>query len=618
MSLLVRICLVYFDNVLSSLITVGSVDGRVLKEQVRAALEGGKSQSMSAFLTSLIIFLYFHFHLHEPMARWWFLIICLHLCLRMFLMWLTYRHSDIDRDVDILAKRFVFLALTSGVVWGLMSWMLIPKNDLAVTFALIMTLMSICVVSTFQLAVYRMAVFAFLLPMGLIPIAGLLWKQQTELTYLAFGVALHTLAVLKFSLKQNAMLASALQVRFEKEDLAQQLTLQVNLVEQASKEKTRFFAAANHDLRQPLHSLGLFSSALLTRLKSTPDEAIAQNMVNCVDVLENSFSSMLDISKLDSGVVASKPQPFALSMVFRHLSASFAQQALSQGLDLRFKAGGKWVVTDPTLLERLLGNLIHNALKFTQSGGILVVARTIYRSNAPQISIEVWDTGVGISNDELPYIFDEFRQGFNSDRDRAKGLGIGLAIVKRLAILMQHKLETQSHQGSGSVFKVRVPATAVRPYAGYVSTELPLTPMTPMTPVTPISFRQWQNLRVLVVDDEEEVRESTSVALRLHGIQVEMADGLMQAEQTVQALRGAGLTLDAVITDFRLRGSEDGISLVLALRHLLGRNVPALLITGDTAPERVRQAQQSGLRVLYKPVKISVMLDELIAIVQTD
>jgi signal transduction histidine kinase/ActR/RegA family two-component response regulator len=610
MSLLVRISSAYFDNVLSSLISVGSVDGRVLKEQVRAALEGGKSQSISAFLTSLIIFLYFHLHLREPMAAFWFLIICIHLCVRMLTMWLSYRLSDLDRDVDILAKRFVFLAFTSGVVWALMSWMLIPKNDLAVTFALIMTLMSICVVSTFQLSVYRPAVFAFLLPMGLIPIAALIWQRQTELTYLAFGVALHTLAVLKFSLKQNAMLASALEVRFEKEDLAQQLTVQVNLVEQVSKEKTRFFAAANHDLRQPLHSLGLFSSALLTRLKSTPDEAIAQNMVNCVDVLENSFSAMLDISKLDSGVVESKPQPLALSTVFRRLSASFAQQALSQGLDLRFRAGGKWAVTDPTLLERLLGNLIHNALKFTQSGGIVVVARTIYRSNGTQISVEVWDTGVGISNEELPYVFDEFRQGYNSDRDRAKGLGIGLAIVNRLAILMRHKVQAQSRQGSGSVFKVLVPATTERFKLGNVSTEFLL------TPATSISFRQLQNLRVLVVDDEEDVRESTSVALRLHGIHVEIADSIAQAEHTVRALIDAGHTLDAVITDFRLRGSEDGISLVLALRHSLGSKVPALLITGDTAPERVRQAQQSGLKVLYKPVKISVMLDELIAIVQ--
>jgi CheY-like chemotaxis protein len=403
------------------------------------------------------------------------------------------------------------------------------------------------------------------------------------------------------------MLTFALQVRFEKEDLAEQLTRQVNLVELASKEKTRFFAAANHDLRQPLHSLGLFSSTLLTLLKSTPNEAVAQNMVHCVDVLENSFSAMLDVSKLDSGVIESQPQPVALSGVFRRLNASFAQQALSQGLDLRFKAGGKWVMTDPNLLERLLGNLIHNALKFTQSGGVLVVARTLYKSNGTQISIEVWDTGVGVSNEELPYIFDEFRRGNNSDHDRAKGLGIGLSIVKRLALLMQHKMQTQSRQGMGSVFKVLVPATTALRNAGYLSTEVPPTPM---------SFRLGKNLRVLVVDDEEEVRESTSVALRLHGIHVDIADGIVQAEQAVRALRDAGHTLDAVITDFRLGGSEDGISLVLALRLLLGRSVPALLITGDTAPERVRLAEQSGLRVLYKPVKISLMLDELIAIVQ--
>jgi hypothetical protein len=180
MSLLVRICSVYFDNVLSSLNSVSSVDSRVITEQARAAMEGGKSQSIAAFLASLIIFFYFHFHLHEPMAAWWFLFSCVYMGVRSFMMWRYYRRTDIDQDIDIWAKRYVTLAFTSGLVWSLISWMLIPKNDLAVTFALIMTLMSICVTSAFELAVYKRAVFAFLLPMGLMPFVALLWQQQTS------------------------------------------------------------------------------------------------------------------------------------------------------------------------------------------------------------------------------------------------------------------------------------------------------------------------------------------------------------------------------------------------------------------------------------------------------
>ncbi|MEO7549231.1 MAG: ATP-binding protein, partial [Ramlibacter sp.] len=229
------------------------------------------------------------------------------------------------------------------------------------------------------------------------------------------------------------------------------------------------------------------------------------------------------------------------------------------------------------------GNLVHNAIKFTQHGGVVVVAR----SRGGQVSIEVWDTGQGIAARELEHIFEEFYQVGNRERDRAKGLGMGLAIVRRLSGLMAMPVQVQSTPRRGTVMKVQARAAA--------ALDQPI-----MSDVRSGAFRALHGLRVLVVDDEETVRESSAVALGLYGMQVELADGLAPA---LAVARRLGHQLDLLIVDFRLRDGEDGVQLVAQLRSLLGRALPALLVTGDTALDRVREAQQSGLRVLYKPVK---------------
>ena len=491
------------------------------------------------------------------------------------------------------------MLITTGVIWGLASWMFFPNGNLPLTGLMLLMLLGMVATRLGWLSSYRPALFWFIVPILGMLAGSLFWQADA----LHVGFAVITLAFmatnLRLGFKKNQQFTEALQTRYEKEDLANQLAHQLKIVEQASLEKTRFFASASHDLRQPLHSLGLFGSAILARMKGTPDEPLARNLMICVDALETSFTSMLDVSKLDAGVVMTQPQVIALAELFKKLDISFGQQAQAEGLALRFKSGGKWVEADPLLLQRMLANLVHNALKFTRKGGVAIVAR----SDGQMVSVEVWDTGVGIAAQDMPRIFDEFYQVGNLERDRSKGLGMGLAIVQRLSVLLNIPIQVKSRLGRGTVIKLALPSASP-------SQQLSAQPQHGNSG----ALRALVGLRVLVVDDEEAVRTSTAVAMRLYGLQVEVADGIEQAlsiAKRIEEQSDSTQKLAALVTDFRLRNEEDGITLAALLKAQLGREIATLLVTGDTAPQRVREAQASGLRVLYKPIKIHVLVEEL-------
>ena len=507
----------------------------------------------------------------------------------------TYKRQPAELRNDKQEIRRLSRAMAvSGMVWALAPWLFFPTGSMPMTAVMMLLLLSMSSLSMISMAQYRRGALNFNVPIYIGLITALLWQGDLAHTLLALGVAIYGYSSIHFGLNQIKAFADVLRIRYEKEDLARDLAEQVRMVEKASLEKTRFFASASHDLRQPLHSLGLFGSAIHARLRDSPDEPLAKNLMHCVDALETSFSAMLDLSKLDAGVVEVNVRPVALAIVFRRLSSTFARQAEARGLSLRFKPGNKWVHADPGLLERLLGNLIHNALKFTANGGVLVLAR----GTGQKVHLEVWDTGCGISAHELTLVFDEFYQIGNQERDRAKGLGMGLAIVKRLSHLMQSPVAVYSRPGRGTVFKLSLdaaPKAALQRETNFQS-------------INSGVFRALTGMRVLVVDDELAVRESTAAALRLYGLQVELADSL---EQAIAAAGQWGDKLDALITDYRLRNGLDGLKVAAAVQALLNRKIPTLLITGDTAPERVRMAQKSGLKVMYKPVKINDMVEAL-------
>jgi two-component system, sensor histidine kinase len=380
-------------------------------------------------------------------------------------------------------------------------------------------------------------------------------------------------------------------------DQAERLrTLQAELdaAQRNDSDKSRFLAIASHDLRQPVHALGLFAATLHKRLHDSPEQALARNLVRSVDGLERSFNAMLDISRLDGGAVTPRPQTFPLRDVFRRLHMHFGGQAELAGLALRFSPGGKSVTSDPQLLERIVGNLVQNAIRCTTHGGVAVVAR----STATHTNIEVWDTGVGIAPEHLARIFDEFYQVGRSERDRSRGLGMGLAIVKRLVALLGHRLEVASTPGRGTVFRLGVALGTL----GGLDEETAAADTQPMAPVEDAARM------VLVVDDEEPIREGLRGLLQEWGYQVITAADAEQAERAVVALEGR---VDLVLSDLHLGHGAGGPEVVASVRRLCGREVPAILVTGDTAGQALRAVAGGADPVLFKPVQPRHLLEAL-------
>lgn len=372
------------------------------------------------------------------------------------------------------------------------------------------------------------------------------------------------------------------------------LQQKLDAAERNDNDKSRFLAIASHDLRQPVHALGLFAATLHKRLIDSPDEALARNLMRSVDGLERSFNAMLDISRLDGGAVTPRPQTFPLRDVFRRLHMQYGGQAELAGLALRFSPGGKRVTSDPQLLERILGNLVQNALRYTTSGGVAVVAR----STRTHLNIEVWDTGLGITADNLPRIFDEFFQVGRGERDRSQGLGMGLAIVKRLVALLEHRLEVSSRPGRGTMFRL---GTALGTL-GDMDDETAAADTQPMALETGVAQM------VLVVDDEEPIREGLRALLQEWGYQAITAADAAQAEQAVVALEGR---VDLVLSDLHLGPGPGGQEVVASVRRLCGRELPAILVTGDTAGQELRNVATGADPVLFKPVQPRHLLQAL-------
>jgi signal transduction histidine kinase/ActR/RegA family two-component response regulator len=571
-----------------------TVDERIRIVQADSLIGTGISAGLSAIFAAAGLWGIIYSQTHQPGALVWAVLVHAHQCVMLFVNARYIRTPYAQRTPVRSATQHCNLLASTGVAWGLAPWLFLPTENFPLTTFMALILAAVASAGIASLAPYRRAIFSFPIPVLVGLSSALLWQGGIMYSFLGVCSLAYLYVSLRFGMQQNKLLTEALRTRYEKEDLAQRLAEQVQIAERASLEKTRFLASASHDLRQPLHSIGLFGAALLAKRKSTPDEPLVRNLMLCVDVLEASFTAMLDVSKLDAGVVQAKSQPVALAYLFQRLETSFGRQAESLGLALRFKPGRKWVYGDPILIERLLGNLVHNSLKFSQHGGVVLVAR----KRGQQLSVEVWDSGIGIDASELPYIFNEFYQLGNPERDRSKGLGMGLSIVQRLAKLMDMPLTVYSKVGRGTVFKLLMPLA--EPQYEQLSSK-------PHDNINP-AVSSLAGKRVLMVDDEESVRKSTAEVLRLYGIHVETADGIPQALEVAQR---PGQILDMVITDLRLREGENGIDLVAELNVCLGRMLPALLITGDIAPERVQLVQQSGLRVLYKPVKIDDLLEAL-------
>ena len=355
--------------------------------------------------------------------------------------------------------------------------------------------------------------------------------------------------------------------------------------EDASRNKTQFLAAASHDLRQPLQALGL----LVHSLKSQTHESTARATVDHIEIaqqgLENVVEGLLDISRLDAGTVQPRPQPFPINRVLNTIAQTFAAPAAEQGLSLRVVPSGAWVHSDPLLLERIVANFVANAVRYTASGGIVIGCRR----HGDRIAIEVWDSGTGIPQAKHAEIFREFVQLGNPNRTRDKGLGLGLAIVQRLARLLDHPIGLRSRLQTGSVFWVEMPRAAPK---------MTITPARVETASGDLA-----GLTLLVIDDDLEVLGALERFLTGERAIVITAASASEARAR---LARASERPDLVITDFRLGQASTGLEAIDELQ-LTHANIPCIVVTGESDPEVLRAIAASGLAAAAKPIRPDVL-----------
>lgn len=506
--------------------------------------------------------------------------------------WLAHSfHNDASAPSrpDIWGKRLTIVAVASGIVWGSAAFVLVRADD-TLTLSLISTCLAArATVSVLTHSYHPPALYAFVVPIFAFLTASFALNDD----YGNLAMALLWLVVLAYVLlfvnHQARVVAAQIRLRCENEQLVVELKRQNALAEdarlkaeEASRSKSRFFAAANHDLRQPLHSLGLFATALRGGSIDDRGRETIDQILQCTESLEQLFDNLLDISRLDAGQVEVKPEIVPANAVLNRLRSTFTVPAKDKGLKLSVRGSRVTLNTDSTLLYRVLSNFVSNSIRYADKGGIVVGVR---RRGSTAL-IEVWDTGVGISPEQHDRIFEEFYQLANPERDRSRGLGLGLATVRRIAQLLNHPIRVRSIPNKGSCFAIEVPLadpSRIQTSAATVEQKVP---------------NLLGNKLIVVIDDEATVRLGMQSLLESWGCKCVTA---MDAAEALQGMNGRAP--DFIIADLRLRGSDTGIEAIRTLRSQLGDGIPAVLISGDTAAEQLRRVSAAGLTMMHKPLK---------------
>lgn len=513
-------------------------------------------------------------------AGGWVAVLSAFALVRLFLRAAYLRHPPLPGEQGRWADWFTLGALAGGVCWGVGSVILMPPGHFDLQLLVVLVLTSICAATVPAFGSHLPAFYALYFP-AIVP--SVIWSAlQNDLRHWIYvGLAslwIPMLALLARRYGQNN--GEALRLKYENLELVESLGQQKAAAEQANVAKSRFLASASHDLRQPVHALGMFVGALRAHRMDAKARLLVDHIEGSVGALDSLFTALLDISRLDAGVIESRPFAMPINAILARVCRDLAPEAALKGFRLRHVDCSALVVSDPVLLERVLRNLVGNAVRYTQGGKVLVGCRR----REGRLDLEVWDTGPGIPADQRDQVFQEFYQLGNPDRDRAKGLGLGLAIVRRLTELLGHRLTLTSASGKGSMFRVSL---------GLASDDAP----GPAVAGGP--GRSLENGLILVVDDEAAIREAMVSLLGGWGHEVIAAGS---CAEMLEALADCPRRPDLIISDYRLRDGENGIAVIQRLQSEFNEDIPAVLLTGDTAPDRIREARESGYPLLHKPL----------------
>ena len=483
-----------------------------------------------------------------------------------------------------------------GLVWGVAALLFYPHDSPWLLALLLILLSGLTSAGIGSMSSYLPAYLAYTVPMMGTLDTRVLLDPNSVSPFVGTAGVFYLFICITWARNMNRTIVNSITLHFENIELVDQLKTEKERAEQANQAKSRFLAAASHDLRQPLHALNLYLDLMATENDPEKRREILTHIQQASDALTGLFDALLDISRLDAGRIDAQPRHIPVQPLLDTLYREYALQARQQGLVLRRVNSRACLHSDPVLLDRILRNLLSNALRYTESGRILLGCRR--RANG--LRLVVADTGIGIPPDEQARIFTEFHQLHNPERDRAKGLGLGLAIVRRLAELLDHPLHVWSEPGKGSVFCLDVP------YGDPARCQASDPPPREAAQATP-------GARILLIDDETAVLDAMQALLEKWGHQVMRAES--QAEALALLEQGNGVP-DVVLCDYRLRDGRNGFQAVAALRERLGPSLPAVLVSGDTAPAILEQAAAAGLPILHKPLKparLRALLDALLA-----
>ena len=478
---------------------------------------------------------------------------------------------------------YTLTLLANGFYWGLAAVLFFVPESIGHQVFLYVLILGMIGAAMFTTAYWPPGYYAFGIPLLGFTIVNFALMDSLIYQGMAVVIPLYVVVLARIGWTMHRSVLDAIALRFENLDLIEQLQEQKQAAEEANVAKSRFLAAASHDLRQPLHALSLFVAVLRERIRYPEVRSLVENVCSSVAALEGLFQALLDVSRLDAGIVQPKPVDFRLAELLDRLTAEYLVHATAKGLRLTADYSDAVVHSDPALLELIVRNLLSNAIRYTQQGGVTL------RSVAVEggVRLEVADTGIGIPPDKQKEIFREFVQLDNPERDRTKGLGLGLAIVRRVAMLLQHPIELRSQPAAGSCFSVMVPlggSDLVTALAGQPAA------------APGISL---QGLTIVVIDDEPFVRAGMQAVLEDWGCEVVAT---ASGAEAVLALRARQQTPSIVVADHRLRNERTGVQEILLLQNEFGAEIPGVIVTGDTAPERLREAQASGYALLHKPV----------------
>jgi signal transduction histidine kinase/CheY-like chemotaxis protein len=548
------------------------------------------SFAAAAVVTVYMVAVAAPFHPWRSIAVW----SALQISTQLFRLWLMARYrrlppSDDGAGLETAAWLNSLYMLIAGLVWGSTAFFFM---DVAQPTTVALTLCGLYGISGGSVpgnAYNPIGLFVFIGGIfGLVMIRMLLIGQYD---YNVLGLASigYSGILVMFCRVQHRELREGFAIRFENRRLLAALEIEKGeaeaartRAEKANLAKSQLLAAASHDLRQPLHALSLFSGSLQSLALDDAAKDVANRIQNNVAAMEKLFNGLLDISRLEAGVVRAHLEPVCLQDLFDRLAGYFDPVAEAQGLDLRFRETNAWVTGDPALTEQICVNLVTNAIRYTRSGGVLVAARR----RGGRIAVEVTDTGIGIPEADHSRIFDEYVQLGNPERDRGKGLGLGLAIAQRLAEIQDSRIELFSMEGRGSRFALALPRTQA---VGSLR----------RAPAAPDLMA---GLKLLLIDDDAMVRESTGLLLQQWGVITALTPDLAAAEAAIEIAAREGEHFDVCLTDYRLTGAANGLAVIERLAARSNRPRAFCLVTGDMSPDLLAQAASAGVAIIHKPL----------------